>query len=69
MKDMWDCNGKRIHEDELVKVINRPDIDSEIDFWVVFACLQYGVFIDFVLKHCVTDEIKIVSQANIKRTY
>jgi hypothetical protein len=69
MKDMYDCEGKKVHEGELIKIIDRPDLAASADFWTVFDCLEVGIFTDFILKNCVTNEIKIVSQANIKRTY
>jgi len=65
---MKDRNGKTIHEGELITIIDRPDIMSA-EYWTVFDCVEYGVSTDFVLKNAITNEIKIVSQRNIQRTY
>jgi hypothetical protein len=69
MTVMKDRNGKIIHEGELIKIVDRPDLMASADFWTVFDCLEYGVFVDFILKNCVTNEIRTVSQSNIERTY
>ncbi len=69
MNEMLDRNGKKLHEGELIKIIDHPDLIGSVDFWVVFDCLEYGAFTDFVLKNCVTHEIRVVPQKNIQRTY
>jgi hypothetical protein len=70
MDEMFDCDGKRIHEGELIIIVNRPDIVAiSADYWTIFDVLVYGVYTDFVLKNCVTNEILILPQSNIKRTY
>jgi hypothetical protein len=66
---MRDRDGKIVHEFELVKIVDLPDFHEVVAFWVIFDCVQYGIFTDFVLKNCVTNEIKIVPQQNIQRTY
>ena len=66
---MLDRNGKKLHEGELIKIVNHPDLIGSVDFWVVFDCLEVGVYVDFVLKNAITHEIKIVPQKNIQRTY
>lgn len=66
---MKDCDGKVVHELELIEVVNLPEFNDAVNFWVIFDCLEVGIFVDFILKHVVTNEIRIVSQKNIKRTY
>jgi hypothetical protein len=69
MNGMFDCDGKRVHEGELIKLVGRPDLADSADYWTVFDCLTVGIYTDFILKNCITNEIKVVSQVNIKRTY
>jgi len=69
MSIMTDRNGKVIHEGELIKIVDMLDVYDTVNFWTIFDCIKYGTFTDFILKHCVTNEIRIVSQKNIERTY
>ena len=70
MKVMKDRNGKVIHEDELIKIVDRPDIMAcSADYWTVFDVIEVGVFTDFILRNVITKEIKVIPQGNIQRTY
>ena len=70
MSEMKDRHGKIIHEGELIKIVDRPDITAcSADYWTVFDVIEVGVFTDFILKNCVTNEIKVIPQGNIERTY
>jgi hypothetical protein len=68
MSEMFDCEGKKVYEGELIILIGRPDIFPQ-EYWAVFDCIQYGVYTQFILKNCTTREIKIVEQKNVKRSY
>jgi hypothetical protein len=66
---MRDCNGKIIHEGELITIVDRPDLVGSAEYWTIFDYIEAGSFINFVLKNAITNEIKVVSQSNIQRTY
>lgn len=65
---MKDRNGKILHEGELITIVDRPDI-YPLFYWAVFDVVQYGIYTDFVLKNCTTNEIKILPQSCIERSY
>lgn len=65
---MTDRNGKEIHEGEIVKILDRPDIQPQLN-WAVFDVISWGVYTNFVLKNCSTNEFKIVDQEDIERSY
>lgn len=64
---MKDKNGKTIHEGELITIVDRPDLVGSAEYWTIFDYI--GATNDFVLKNAITNEIKIVNQSNIQRTY
>jgi hypothetical protein len=68
MNEMFDCEGKKLYEGELIKIIGRPDIENQWN-WTVFDVIVCRNFTDFILKDCVTNEIKIVAKENVKRSY
>lgn len=65
---MTDRNGKEIHEGEIVRVINRPDLSPKLD-WAIFDYICYGVYTEFILQNCSTNEFKVVDQEDIERCY
>ena len=65
---MKDHNGKIVHELEIIRIVGRPDI-SDPYTWAVFDIIECRNFTDFVLINCCTDEIMILPQANIERSY
>jgi len=69
MSNDWkDRNGKIIHELELIKIVNYPEIEDSFN-WVVFDVIVCRNFTDYVLKNCLTNEIKILPQSCIERSY
>lgn len=63
---MLDCDGKKVHEGELITIVNRPDLVLT-EYWSIFDFIEATS--DFVLRNCITNEIVVLSQSNIKRTY
>jgi hypothetical protein len=63
---MKDCNGRTIHEGEIVCIPNHPDFLYK-ESWVVVDFL--GCTKDFILQHFITHEIKVFSQKDVSATY
>jgi len=69
MSEMFDCEGKKVYEGELISIIDYPDLFPK-EYWVVFDCIWYSeTCVDFILKNCTTKDVRIVPQKNVKRSY
>jgi hypothetical protein len=63
---MKDRNGNIVHDGELITIIDRPDMILH-EYWTIFDFIEATK--DFVLRNATTNEITIVAQKNIERTY
>lgn len=63
---MKDHNNHTVHEGEVVRVINHPEIFTK-ESWVVIDFI--AITKDFVLQEYLSHEIKVFNYIDVERSY